>query len=79
MDRVRKRALVSGRVQGVFFRATCDRVASSEGVQCRATNLDDGRVEVLLEGAPDAVSRVIEWCHKGPPHAHVTGVEVTDA
>jgi acylphosphatase len=77
METVRKRAMVSGRVQGVFFRYTCRQVADREGVDCRATNLADGRVEVLLEGPTDAVDRVIEWCHQGPEHAHVTGVEVT--
>ena len=79
MDTVRKKALVSGRVQGVFFRYTCRQVADREGVECRATNLNDGRVEVVLEGAPEAVDRVIQWCHEGPPQAQVTGVEVTDA
>ena len=79
MDTVRKKVLVSGRVQGVFFRYTCRQVADREGVECRATNLNDGRVEVVLEGAPEAVERVIEWCHEGPPQAQVTGVEVTDA
>ena len=78
MDTVRKKVLVSGRVQGVFFRHTCRRVAEGEGVDCRATNLDDGRVEVVLDGRADAVERVVKWCHEGPPHAHVTGVEVTD-
>jgi acylphosphatase len=76
VERIGRRVLVSGRVQGVFFRNTCRRVAEREGVDCRATNLDDGTVEVLLEGAPDAVDRVIEWCHDGPPLAHVTAVEV---
>ena len=79
MDTVRKKALVSGHVQGVFFRYTCRQVAERESVACRATNLDDGRVEVVLEGPADGVARVIEWCHEGPEHAHVTGVEVTDA
>ena len=78
MDRVRKRVLVSGRVQGVFFRATCKNVADGAGVDCRASNLDDGRVEVVLDGPPAAVDLVIDWCHEGPPAAHVTGVEVTE-
>ncbi|MGH2755834.1 MAG: acylphosphatase [Actinomycetota bacterium] len=78
MDNVRKRVLVSGRVQGVFFRATCRDVADDAGVDARASNLADGRVEVIVEGAPNGVQRVIEWCRAGPPHARVTGVEVTD-
>jgi acylphosphatase len=78
MGTARKKVFVSGHVQGVFFRYTCRQVAEGEGVDCRATNLEDGRVEVLLEGAPDAVERVVKWCHEGPEHAHVTGVEVSD-
>jgi acylphosphatase len=76
---VRKKVLVSGRVQGVFFRASCNEVADEAGVDCRATNLPDGRVEVVLEGDPDAIERVIEWCHEGPPHARVENVEVVEA
>jgi len=78
MDRVRKRVLVSGLVQGVFFRDTCRRVAEREGVDARATNLPDGRVEVIVEGAPDSVQRVIDWCREGPPQARVQSAEVSD-
>ncbi|HEU4481169.1 MAG TPA: acylphosphatase [Actinomycetota bacterium] len=75
---VRKRILVAGRVQGVFYRETCRRVAEAAGVAGSARNLDDGRVEVVLEGADDAVVEVVRWCGQGPDHAHVTGVEVID-
>jgi acylphosphatase len=75
---VRKRVLVSGDVQGVFFRDTCRRIASDAGVAGWATNLRDGRVEVALEGEEDAVKRVIEWCHHGPDHARVDSVDVTN-
>ena len=75
---VRRRVVVSGEVQGVFFRDTCRRVAVGEGVGGFVRNLPDGRVEACLEGEDEAVSRVVEWCRKGPSYARVTGVEVTD-
>ena len=76
---MRKKVLVSGRVQGVFYRASCRDEAESRGVSCRAENLSDGRVEVLLEGDEGAVEEVIAWCRKGPPAARVENVEVGDA
>ena len=79
MTTVRKKVYVSGRVQGVFVRASCSEVAREAGVDCRASNLPDGRVEVILEGEPNAVERVIKWCHEGPPLARVENVEVVDA
>jgi acylphosphatase len=75
---VRRRALVSGRVQGVFFRDSARREADRRGVAGRARNLPDGRVEVVLEGPPDDVAAVLGWLGEGPPHAQVDAVEVTD-
>ena len=75
---VRKRILVSGRVQGVFFRDTCRRVAREAGVAGSARNLDDGRVEVIAEGDQHAVAEVIEWCRGGTDYAHVTSVDIAD-
>jgi len=75
---VRKRLLVSGRVQGVFFRDTCRRVAAEAGVAGWATNLADGRVEVVVEGDPGAVDAVIKWCHEGTAYSRVESVEVAD-
>lgn len=75
---VRKRVLVSGRVQGVFFRDSARREAEREGLDGSARNLDDGRVEVILEGDEEAVDRVIAWCSAGPDHANVDSVDVTD-
>jgi acylphosphatase len=75
---VRKRVLVSGRVQGVFFRDTCRRVASEAGVAGWASNLPDGRVEVVLEGDPGSVDAVVQWCHKGTRYSSVASVEVTE-
>lgn len=75
---VRRRVLVSGNVQGVFYRDSCREQAQQRGVGGSARNLSDGRVEVFLEGEPDAVDAMIEWCREGPPHAQVTSVEVDD-
>jgi acylphosphatase len=78
MTVVRKRAAVSGDVQGVFFRDTCRRVAREAGVAGWATNLPDGRVEVMLEGEEDAVAKVLEWCRTGTNQARVDSVDVVE-
>lgn len=74
--RIARRAWVSGRVQGVNFRAATGRRASSLGVVGHARNLRDGRVEVLAIGAAPAVEALIAWLHEGPPMAQVIGVRV---
>jgi acylphosphatase len=73
---VRKKALVTGRVQGVFFRDECRRRAQEEGVSGVVRNLPDGRVEAIFEGPDEAVERMITWCHQGSEYAHVDLVEV---
>ncbi len=78
MMTVRRRVVVSGRVQGVFFRDTCRRVAQQAGVAGSASNRRDGTVEVILEGDEEAVDRVISWCRRGTEHARVEGVDVRD-
>jgi acylphosphatase len=75
---VRKRVVVSGRVQGVFFRETCRKRAESEGVGGWVANRDSGDVEACFEGAPQAVEHMIEWCHEGPDGARVESVAVDD-
>ena len=75
---VRKRALVSGQVQGVFYRDTCRRKASEHGVAGSAENLASGDVEVVLEGAEDAVDEVLAWCRQGTSGSRVQNVDVTD-
>ncbi len=77
-DVVRRRVLVHGRVQGVFFRDSCRDEAKAAGVAGWAANLDDGRVEVVVEGEPEAVDRVVAWCHEGPGGAHIAGVDVAE-
>jgi acylphosphatase len=75
-ERVRRRVLVSGWVQGVWFRESCREQAVAAGVTGWVRNLADGRVEAVLEGPEPAVDRVVRWCHAGPRRARVDGVEV---
>jgi len=73
----RVRVLVSGRVQGVFFRQTCARLAREAGVGGSIRNLADGRVEAVFEGDDAAVDRLVGWCREGPDRARVERVEAT--
>jgi acylphosphatase len=75
---IRKRAIVHGRVQGVFFRDTTRRQAASRGVAGWARNCPDGTVEAVFEGEPDAVDAMVAFCHDGPRGAQVDHVEVSD-
>ena len=68
--------VVHGRVQGVFFRDTCRRMARQIGVTGFVRNATDGTVEAVFEGDPDAVSTMVEWVHDGPDLAEVSRVEV---
>lgn len=72
----RRRVVVSGRVQGVWFRESCGEQARTLGVAGWVRNLADGRVEAVFEGPPAAVDRMVAWSHEGPPRARVDGVEV---
>ena len=75
---MRRRVHVSGRVQGVWFRESCRDRALVAGVSGWVRNLDDGRVEVVLEGPPAAVDELIAWCRRGPQRARVDRVDVAD-
>ncbi len=72
------RFLVSGRVQGVFFRASTREQALKLGLRGYAKNLPDGRVEVLAEGSATALDALERWLHVGPPMARVESVERGD-
>jgi len=69
---------ISGVVQGVFFRDSARRIARSLGVSGWVRNLWDGRVEMVVEGDKEAVDKMVEWCHQGPPGAIVKSVEKTE-
>jgi acylphosphatase len=73
---IRRRVVVSGEVQGVFFRDTCRRLAGQQGVAGWVRNLPDGRVEAVFEGDPDAVERLVGWSNRGPGEAVVDRVDV---
>jgi acylphosphatase len=73
---IRKRVLVSGRVQGVFYRDTCRRLATRLGVSGWVRNLPDGRVEAVFEGPSEQVRRLVEWSRQGPESAVVDEVTV---
>ena len=72
----RVRVEISGRVQGVFFRASLSERAGELGVGGWARNRDDGTVEACFEGPSDAVERMVAFAREGPPAAEVSGVEV---
>jgi acylphosphatase len=78
MSEVRVRAIVHGRVQGVFYRDSCRAEARRLGVRGWVRNRSDGTVEVVAEGQRDRVDEFLTWCRQGPPRASVTGVSVTD-
>ena len=78
MDRVARHALVRGTVQGVAFRWYAKERARELGVVGWVRNLSDGRVEAWIEGAPAAVEEMLTWLRRGPPAAHVAGVEVIE-
>jgi len=74
-----RRFIVTGRVQGVFFRASTRDVARPLGITGHAINLPDGSVEVLACGERDAVARLERWLQSGPRMAQVSGVRGSDA
>jgi acylphosphatase len=77
-DTIRRRLIVHGKVQGVFFRDSTREAAQNEGVSGWAANRNDGAVEVVLEGPERAVDAVTEFCRLGPESARVDSVEQSD-
>jgi acylphosphatase len=75
---VGRRALVSGRVQGVFYRATVASRARELGITGSACNLPDGRVEVIAHGTAESVRAFFDWLWIGSTASKVTSVEETD-
>jgi acylphosphatase len=74
--KARAHVLISGRVQGVWFRANTKDKAEELGVKGWVKNTFDGNVEAVFEGEEDKVKQMIAWCHRGPPLANVTNVKV---
>ena len=73
---MRRRVVVHGRVQGVFFRDTTRRLALDHGVSGWVRNTWDGTVEAVFEGPPEAVERLVEFARRGPAGALVERVDV---
>jgi acylphosphatase len=76
MGQKRAHVFVSGKVQGVYYRATTREEAQERGVEGWVKNLEDGRVEAVFEGESDDVEDMVEWCHEGSSAARVDDVEV---
>jgi acylphosphatase len=77
-ETIRRRLVVHGKVQGVFFRDSTREAAVNEGVAGWARNRGDGAVEVVLEGSPAAVEAVTEFCRLGPVSARVESVDESE-
>ena len=75
-QRIRRRVTVSGRVQGVAFRASTRAEARRHGVEGWVRNRADGSVEAVFEGPPSAVEALVAWCRDGPRLARVQRIEL---
>ncbi|MBL7170933.1 MAG: acylphosphatase [Candidatus Omnitrophica bacterium] len=75
--KIRVRVIISGRVQGVFFRYSTKCKAQEKCLTGWVKNLYSGEVECLFEGDETRIKEMIEWCHKGPPGARIENVEVS--
>lgn len=69
---------ITGKVQGVFFRASTKDQADRLGINGFVRNERDGSVYIEAEGEEDSLNRFVEWCRKGPAHAVVTKVEINE-
>jgi acylphosphatase len=77
-ERIRRRVVVHGRVQGVFFRDSTDREARRRGLAGWVRNREDGAVEAVFEGAPEDVRALVEFCESGPDRADVERTETNE-
>lgn len=77
-DRIRRRVVAHGRVQGVFFRDSVKEQADAYGLAGWARNRSDGSMEACFEGPPNAVEQVVAWCSDGPDKARVTRLDVVE-
>lgn len=78
-ETIARDVVVSGRVQGVFFRDSTRREARRLGVTGWVRNCPDGTVRAHVEGVPEAVAELVRWCREGPRHADVDDVRVSEA
>ena len=75
---MKKRAhvLISGRVQGVWFRSSTKNIAEQFDLTGWVKNTSDGKVEAIFEGEEDNIIQMIKWCHKGPVNAKVDNIDI---
>lgn len=78
MSQQRLTMLISGKVQGVYYRASAAQEATRLGLTGYAKNLPDGRVELVAEGPDTALASLKQWCHQGPPAADVDRVDAAE-
>ena len=69
---------ISGKVQGVWFRASTKQQAEQIGITGWVRNTSDGKVEAVFQGTKDQIDEMIRWCHQGPTLSHVEHIEITD-
>ena len=77
-EKIKKRILLSGKVQGVSFRAFLQRKAQKEGITGWVKNLSDGRVEAVFSGERNKVEKLIDFARRGPRLARVDEVQIKD-
>ncbi|MCF8070087.1 MAG: acylphosphatase [Desulfobacterales bacterium] len=75
-EKVRAHIIITGKVQGVFFRMETQLEAKRLGVTGWVRNRRDGSVEAIIEGNKDGVTALVKWCHSGPPMATVRDVDI---
>ena len=74
MEKIRAHLIISGRVQGVYFRYSTQEAALRLGLTGWVRNLPNRDVEAVIEGEPDTVEKMVAWCHQGPPASRVDNV-----
>lgn len=77
MEKIRAHVIIHGLVQGVYFRASTRDEAARLGVTGWVRNLSDGSVEAVFEGEKKGVEEIVGWCHKGPPGARISKVDIS--
>ena len=78
MGSIRKHVVINGKVQGVFFRSSAQKRATSLGIGGWIKNMPDGKVEAVFEGKEEAVRKMLSWCWKGSGPAHVIDLKTKD-
>ena len=77
-DNIQIKLVITGRVQGVFFRAETKKTADRLGINGYVKNLSDGSVEAVIKGDQESVSQMTEWCRKGPTISKVQSVKTKE-